>query len=167
MWGDSKTEMQDVPKIVIKRLQGTAPVGTHPDADVLTAFAEKSLAEAERARVVEHLARCSDCREVVALVGLPATEVAAVKVFVTPTRASWFSWPVLRWCAAAGIVAIVLVGIVQYRQRARNKILVSSLTSGNETNATVESVPSPSASAAPAVPEMKEALSSTEKRRQE
>ena len=53
--------MEDVPKIVLKRLQETSAPGPHPDADLLTAFAEQSLAESERARVMEHLSRCSDC----------------------------------------------------------------------------------------------------------
>jgi len=156
--------MTEVPKIVVKRLQETAAAGAHPDADLLTAFAEGSLAENERARVMEHLSRCTDCREVVALVALPATEVAAVNVSVAPTRRSWFGWPVIRWgVAVAGIIAIASVGIVQYRQRQKNETLVSSLTSSNETSATPDAAPSPS----PAVPETKEVLSPTEKRRQE
>src|SRR5579862_9855870 len=155
--------MQDVPKIVLKRLQDTAARGAHPDADLLTAFAEQSLAEAERARVMDHLARCGDCREVVALAASPATETAALNVSVRPTRGAWFSWPVLRWCVVAGVVAIVSVGIVRYRQGVKNETLFSNLTSRNEISATAERVPLPSA--VPAVPEMKEALSPTEKRR--
>ncbi len=156
--------MQDVPKIVLKRLQETAAAGTHPDADLLTAFAEQSLTETERARVMEHLVRCSDCREVVALAALPAIEVAAGNVSVAPTRSSWFGWPVIRWgMVAAGIIAIASVGVMQYRQRAKNEILVSNLPSSNVMSATAQRAPSPS----PAVPETKEALSPTEKRRQE
>ncbi len=155
--------MQDVPKIVLKRLQKTAAAGTHPDADLLTAFAERSLGETERARVMEHVSRCSDCREVVALVALPLTEVAAVNVSVAPTRRSWFGWPVIQWgVAVAGIIAIVSVGILQYRQRQKGEILVSTLTSSNETSATADVAPSPS----PAVPETKEVLSPTDKQRQ-
>src|SRR6202034_4342490 len=129
---------------------------------LLTAFAEQSLADTESARVMEHLARCSDCREVVALAALPATEATAVNASVAPTRSGWFGWPVLRWVAvAAGIVAIASVGIVQYRQRQKSEILVSSLTSSNETRATAEQAPSPS----PAAPEAKGAISPTEKQR--
>jgi hypothetical protein len=71
--------MQDVPKIVEARLQraGHASAEIHPDADLLTAFAEQSLGESERGQVMEHLARCGDCRDVVAL-ALPAIEDAAV-----------------------------------------------------------------------------------------
>jgi photosystem II stability/assembly factor-like uncharacterized protein len=157
--------MRDVPKIALKRLQETAAAGTHPDADLLAAFAERSLGETERARMMEHLSRCSDCREVVALAALPATEVAAVKIPATPASGGWFAWPVLRWVVvAAAIVAIASVGIVQYRQRQKNETLVSRLTSSSETISTAEAIPSPSA--APAVPEMKKALSPTEKQSQ-
>ncbi|MGB8541092.1 MAG: YCF48-related protein [Candidatus Acidiferrales bacterium] len=160
--------MQDVPKIVLKRLQETAAVGTHPDADLLAAFAERSLGETERARVMEHLARCGDCREVVTVAALPAKEAEAVNISVAPTRGSWFGWPVLRWVAvAAGIVAIATVGIVQYRQREKSEILVSSLTSSNETSATADAIPSPSATPAPVAPQMKESLAPTQQRQAE
>jgi cytoskeletal protein RodZ len=87
-----------------------------------------------------------------------------VNISVAPTRRSWFGWPVIRWgVAVAGIIAIASIGIVQYRQRQKNETLVSSLTSSNETSATVDAPPSPSR----AVPETKEVLSPTEKRRQE
>jgi hypothetical protein len=39
----------------------------HPDADSLSAFAEQALSEAERTRMVAHLAQCARCREVVFL----------------------------------------------------------------------------------------------------
>ena len=127
--------MQDVPKIVLKRLQETAAAGPHPDADLLTAFAEQSLAESERARVMDHLSRCSDCREVLAL-SLPAMELAAVAASNRPARVRWFAWPVLRWgVAAAGIIALASIGIVQYRQSQKRDTLVSSLASNSETTA--------------------------------
>jgi photosynthesis system II assembly factor YCF48-like protein/putative zinc finger protein len=113
--------MQDVPKIVRERLQAATPVtasfssGNHPDADALTAFAERSLTERERSVVLEHMVHCRDCRDIVAL-ALPAIEPVE-----TATRAparGWLSWPVLRWgFAAAGVVAIAALGIVQYQKR--------------------------------------------------
>jgi hypothetical protein len=155
--------MQDVPKIVLKRLQETSAAGTHPDADLLTAFAEHSLAESERDRVMEHLARCSDCREVLAL-ALPAMELAAVAASARPARSRWFTWPVLRWgVAVAGMIAIASIGIVQYRQRQKNDTLVSSLASPNETTAAPQqALPQP-----PAAPESQEYLQQIVKERQE
>ncbi len=117
--------MQDVPKIVRARLQRPMPE-SHPDADLLTAFAEQALTGRERDGVVEHLARCGDCREVVAL-ALPATEAAAVTRTVRPARTGWFSWPVLRWgVVAAGILTVTSVGVLQYRQRHLEKTLVAT-----------------------------------------
>jgi hypothetical protein len=141
--------MEDVPKIVLKRLQETAGAEAHPDADLLTAFAEESLAESERARVVEHLAQCSDCREVVAL-ALPALDIVAVAASAAaarPSRVGWRSWPGLRWSvAAAGIVALISIGIVQYRQGQKSNTLVPNLVARNPVAATAEqSSPSPPA----------------------
>ena len=58
--------MAELPKIVRERL-ATAPAGAHPDADQLTAFAEKRLGERERGQVLAHLSACQACREVVSL----------------------------------------------------------------------------------------------------
>jgi hypothetical protein len=159
--------MEDVPKIVLKRLQETSAPGPHPDADLLTAFAEQSLAESERARVMEHLSRCNDCREVLSL-ALPAMELVAVAASstpasTTPARRRWFTWPVLRWgVAAAGIIALASIGVVQYRQRLQNHTLVSSLASRNETTAAPQPpLPQP----APAY-EVQESVRQAEKEKQ-
>src|ERR1700689_830135 len=118
--------MQNVPKIVRERLKAATPAVNHPDADVLTAFAEHSLPVLERDHVLEHLARCGDCREVVAL-ALPATEAVALAGSDSTARRGWLSWPVLRWgIVAAGILAVTSVGILQYRQRRQEKTLVAT-----------------------------------------
>jgi len=106
--------MQDVPKIVRDRLLASATVAHHPDADLLTAFAERSLPESERAGVLGHLARCKDCRDVVAL-SLPPREVATATL--RPARRGWFTWPSLRWgFVTAGLIAIGAVGMLQYQR---------------------------------------------------
>jgi hypothetical protein len=112
--------MQNVPKIVRERLQAARPAASqlspnHPDAEALTAFAEQSLPERERAAVLEHLARCRECRDIVAL-ALPASEPVETVTRV-PAR-GWLSWPALRWgLVTAGVVAIASVGIVRYQRR--------------------------------------------------
>jgi Photosynthesis system II assembly factor YCF48/Putative zinc-finger len=109
--------MQKVPKVVVKRLQ-SPPAESHPDADLLTAFAEKSLTGAERDHVVEHLARCGDCREVVSLALPPQVESQPLA-----DSAGWFRWTLLRgsalrWAAvAAGVVLIASIGTLQYRSQ--------------------------------------------------
>jgi Photosynthesis system II assembly factor YCF48 len=110
--------MQSLPKLVVKRFQ--SPVAdSHPDADLLTAFAERSLAGAERDHMVEHLARCGDCREVLSL-ALPAQVESQP---VAQGSENWFSWPLLRgsawhWTAvAAGVVLIASIGVMQLRRQ--------------------------------------------------
>jgi Photosynthesis system II assembly factor YCF48/Putative zinc-finger len=119
--------MPDVPQFVLKRLKETVPVaGWHPDADLLTAFAEQSLAGDERGRVMEHLAVCGDCRDVVAL-ALPETEIVDATASVPAPRIGWLSWPALRWGAmAAGILAVISVGIVEYSHRNQQQIVASN-----------------------------------------
>ena len=97
--------MTTIPKIVLARLNADANARTHPDADVLTAFAEQGLTARERAGVFEHLARCADCREVVAMALPPVEETAAV---LLEDRSSRFVWPLLRWGLAT--VGVLLIG---------------------------------------------------------
>ena len=111
--------MEKVPQIVSERLRAALSAVGHPDADVLTAFSEHSLRKAERAAVVEHLARCGECREIVAL-ALPATE--SVQQTVRPASSTWLTWPVLRWgFIAAGVVAIASFGVMRYQRQASTK----------------------------------------------
>jgi hypothetical protein len=120
--------VENVPKIVRVRLQRAAlpTAEPHPDADLLTAFAEQSLSGSERDHVLQHLALCGDCRNVVAF-ALPATEPAALTLSRSPGRIGWLSLPVLRWgFVAAGIVLVTSVGILQYRQRHQEKTLVAT-----------------------------------------
>jgi hypothetical protein len=138
--------MQEVPKIVRERLKTTA-VANHPDADVLTAFSERSLAEVDRAIVLEHLGLCAECREIVVL-ALPAEEQASMEMSLSPSH-GWLAWPTLRWAfVAAGVVIVSLVGIEQYRQHARSETAV------NQPPANFVSTPAPNAaSRAPAAAE--------------
>jgi Photosynthesis system II assembly factor YCF48 len=118
--------MPPLPKIVRQRLRGPTSVSDlHPDADLLTAFAEKSLQDPERAPVTDHLARCGDCREILAL-ALPVIEdttTAGVRP-ATVSRTGWF----LRWgVVAAGITLAASVGVVQLRQRHSTNVADSTL----------------------------------------
>lgn len=121
--------MTDVPKIVHHRLGAATPERqmlerAHPEADVLAAFAEQALSQAEREGVLDHLALCTDCRDVVAL-ALPAMDLTATPVEAeseavrTPlpdkARTNRFAWANLHWthlswaALAAGIAVAVLV----------------------------------------------------------
>lgn len=106
-------EMPELPKLVRDRLRRQSrPLVDHPDADVLTAYSELSLPELERAVVLEHLARCSDCREIVAL-ALPEMTESPTQA---PSRQTLY-WPAFRWAfASAGLLAIALLGFLQYQR---------------------------------------------------
>lgn len=131
-----EAEMQNVPKFVLQRLRQITPAAeSHPDADLLTAFAEQSLAGRERLFVMEHLARCGDCRDVVAH-ALPATEIVSIPAAASSVHIGfnqgWFSWPVFRWGAlAAGILAVTSVGVLQYSHHNHEKIVASNLVSSD------------------------------------
>ncbi len=116
--------MQNVPNIVRDRLKPAPPAVDHPDANVLTAFAERSLPDRERSRVLDHLARCGDCRDIVAL-ALPATEPLPAPV--TPSPRGWLTWPNLRWgFVAAGILALASFGVLQYQHRLQPATMASA-----------------------------------------
>src|ERR1700682_749963 len=117
--------MTEVPKIVYDRLRAAVPERTHPETDLLSAFAEQALSATERDGVLQHLAVCGDCREVVAL-ALPAADVAPPRIAdedgvrTTVSRAGApalhklsFAWPTLRWAAlAAGVMVAAAVLLV-------------------------------------------------------
>src|SRR6201981_2885376 len=108
--------MNKLPNIVRARLSAV-DAGDHPDPDLLTAFAEQALAEQERFKVLAHLSRCSDCREVLA-VAMPSLSTAAFATassIDTARRRSWFHWPAVRWGAAAAWVVIVGSAVLMKR----------------------------------------------------
>lgn len=115
--------MQNVPKIVSQRLRAMSGVAEHPDADMLAAFVDRSLTERESSGVLEHLARCRDCRDIVAL-ALPPVEAAGAAV--VRERRGWLTWPALRWgFAAAGVIAIASFGVVEYQRQMRPQVSVA------------------------------------------
>src|ERR1700681_3326319 len=121
--------MTEGPKIVYNRLRAALPEQPHPDADLLAAFAEQALSATERDGVLQHLALCVDCRDVVAL-ALPAVDRVPLQTAPqtadedgarrTVSRAGApashklsFAWPTLRWAAlAAGVVVAAAVLLV-------------------------------------------------------
>ena len=120
--------MAEVPKIVREKLRGDGVSGagprTHPDANLLAAFAEQALSAPEREQVLAHLASCEDCRTVVAL-GLPPLEHVAPQetgeaaTVPSERKQGWFSrpilgWPTLRWGALAAGVAMAAALLAHY-----------------------------------------------------
>ena len=121
--------MAELPKIVRQRLRAGGGE-THPDADLLTAFAEKALGERERAQVLDHLAACAACREVVAL-ALPQEEGEQAVAAPQGIR----GW-VLRWQTAAALATVAVAAIAlltipdaYFRSRAPVQVAKSPATS--------------------------------------
>lgn len=103
--------MSELAKFAAQRLQRSEPLGEHPSADLLAAFAEQVLAADEREELLAHLAACDNCRSVV-WCALPESETAQHVVVSTPSRGwSWsLGW---RWAGvAAGIVVIAGVAVL-------------------------------------------------------
>ena len=97
--------MEQLPKIVSQRLRAVRPE-KHPDANLLAGFAEKSLLPREKAQVMEHLASCAVCREVVAH-AQPEEAVKEAAVAARGGRNSWFHSAAVRWAALAACVVVV------------------------------------------------------------
>ncbi len=163
--------MTEVPKIVYDRLRAalpkralpdqTGPERAHPDADVLTAFAEQALSATERDRVLEHLALCGDCRELIAL-ALPAADLVAAPTAVAP-EAAWatvpragasaphklsFAGPTLRWATLAAGVAVAAAVLLMLP----GKLNQVALPSANRTAAPAASGPQIAAAPAAGAP---------------
>ena len=140
--------MTQLPKIVSARL---AALGNseHPDADLLTAFAERALAGWERERVLNHLCGCAQCRQVVSL-ALP--ESSAVGISGPVPTASWFRTPVLRWAAlAACLVVVAATVLIQRReQSSRHEVQIAMQqappAAGSQASNSTPSVPHDAAS---------------------
>jgi hypothetical protein len=145
--------MSDVPKIVTSRLRAAAAgrdAEVHPEANLLTAFAQQALAVPERDSMLGHLALCDVCREVVHLAmddwkSAPSPmpddpKIARAATIPNRTSVKWwpgFKWPSLRWAGLAAGVAIV-ASVVALHPGRHNQIVLPGM--GRSTIAGIPSV---------------------------
>lgn len=129
----------------------------HPDADALNGFIEQELAEAERAQVLDHLASCGRCRQIVYLSQDAAMSTAAhapVAAIVKPpeshSRRRWSSRQFL-WAPAAAFALLVVVAFVFYPRQsgratdlAQNSASPAPITGANPASLPPSSSPQPS-----------------------
>src|SRR4051812_32885219 len=97
--------MEQISKTMRDRLAAQQNIAEHPDADLLTGYAENTLVAREREGVMSHLSRCQGCRDLV-LLASPEMPASAPMLHDAPRR-SWFARPALRWVAAAAAVVVV------------------------------------------------------------
>jgi hypothetical protein len=117
--------MAEIPKIVARQL-AVAKAGDHPDANLLSAFVERSLGKRERVQLLEHLAQCNECREIVSLSAVQPSVPGTVSAFpvVSPR---WLSWPVLRWAVPMACV-LVVGGVLMLRQEQDVRQFATAIT---------------------------------------
>jgi hypothetical protein len=90
----------------------------HPDADILSAFAEGALLERERQGVLTHLAICAVCREALH-VAASAAEIEQVMAERKPAGSArpllqgWFPWVVVAACALVASSVLLLQQMYQ------------------------------------------------------
>ncbi len=125
-------------------MQAPTP-GEHPSADVLNSYAERVLPAAEAQAVLQHLAVCAACREIVYLASAAEEETAPVLVPVRRTR--WWKWAVP--VAAALLIASAVVlppNFLTMHGRRMAKMQMAAAPRSSE-KATNEPVVTPQASA--------------------
>ncbi len=102
-----------IPRSARDALANQRPGEEHPSADMLNGYVEQSLSAAEKAAVMQHLAACEDCREVVFLAGAAAGEPAVAPV-TEPARA-WRGW---KWAVPIAAVLALASSILVERREA-------------------------------------------------
>lgn len=95
--------------------------GTHPDAEVLTAFAEQLLSATERKDVLAHMAACGRCREVVFFaqksMGVEEPVRAVAQVSEPTTGGGWFSVWKWSWIPVAALAGVVGFAVIRHVAR--------------------------------------------------
>ena len=105
--------MPELPKIAQRRLEmalaggQNLSGGPHPDADLLTGFVERNLAAPEREKVMEHLATCGECREVVALSVSQPEHGEEIGSLGRPA-AAWMRWKMWRFGMGTAVAALLV-----------------------------------------------------------
>jgi hypothetical protein len=106
------------PNPLQKALVQSQQAGPHPDPGLLTAYAEDSLISRERKELLEHLAVCAECREVLSISTAASAELPGeVRPYALPRpkHPPLRSW--LPWVAVAASVVVVCSTVLIHRQR--------------------------------------------------
>jgi hypothetical protein len=122
--------MPELSSLLRQRLQAAESARLqHPDADTLTAYLEQLLPLPERKLVLEHIAVCSDCREVIflatpenAAVAGPESQVPEALVpdaaaAAIPARRRWFLTPGFGLAASIAAMAAAVTLVIEIPHR--------------------------------------------------
>ena len=108
-------------------MSATTHRDNHPDAQMLSAFAEQALSAKERSEVLEHLAACGRCREIVALAREAAgAEIAPARPGVVRSRAWWRSWG-LALAPLATVAATTVIAVYVHEREVERSAEVAML----------------------------------------
>jgi len=92
----------------------------HPDAESLNAFIEQALPQPERAQILEHMAACRQCRQVVFLAQQAAT-AADAPATIRPD--AWYrNWHLnwrLAWAPELAAFALIVILVIAHYARQR------------------------------------------------
>ena len=141
--------MDRMTKLVAGRLKAQAPTGPHPGPELLSAFVENALAEAERGQLLQHLGICSDCREILYLALPESPEMQ--KVLAPQLRPFTFRRWMFGWGALAASIAVAAIFFTTSRleHKSESARLVTPMPAATGTPAT-ESGAVPAAANKPA-----------------
>ena len=103
---------QKLPKPMLDAMAREATPADHPSANLLAAFVEQTLTDGEKRLIIEHLARCGECREIVFL----ASEAAAADRPSVAENARWRWTSRWRWAVPVAAVFVLAAGYLVWQR---------------------------------------------------
>ncbi|MDT8066877.1 MAG: hypothetical protein ROO76_01790 [Terriglobia bacterium] len=142
--------MTGLPKSVRDQMARTPAPPSHPDADLLTAFAENALSGKARQHIVDHLSVCAECRDIVFL-AQPASVETQIVLAPKPRRFTRMAWV----SAAAVVVIVGSAVLIQHKQVTKIETPATATAPARPETSLAEN-PSQGESAPPAIAEDRE-----------
>jgi hypothetical protein len=122
----------------------------HPDAESLTLMAEQLLPAAERDQILEHMATCGRCREVVFLAQHAASKEERVSVVgsapaIRKQRSAWFNGWTWLWIPATAFAGLIGVAVLQHFRHAASETQITAKLSETDDLRKAEPAKAPAA----------------------